>query len=280
MSDNKDKSFNEQLGAVDGSVAVINQTGAVANTRKGMIACMIDGVRAELAAINEGFDLDFVHVAKWLVIDKKGNYVEKDTKDTPNLVSYGDKLDAVFGYGEKRYTLWGEQESPEDGILICAEKEYDDALAKFEAWLAANPQAVERYNAGMIELTYLTYLVPVESLKPGEWPKIYIMSLPKTTTISFGKFAFDVAAGNFTKNYGIPSKTGIGSVVVRLGTQEFKQRANANVTWLGMTLEPVGLFRPEDYDLQPNTPAAAQADATMKAAAAGDVKVDGDKSSK
>lgn len=102
-----DKDFAAKLAEGDGQLQVLNQTGAVALTRKNMIAVMIGGVKAELAAINEGFDLDFVHIAKWLVIDKKGNFVEKDTKDTPNVVSYGDKLDVVFGYGEKRYTLWG-----------------------------------------------------------------------------------------------------------------------------------------------------------------------------
>lgn len=132
----------------------------------------------------------------------------------------------------------------------------------------------------MLELTYLTYLVPVQTLKPGEWPKIYIMSLPKTTTISWGKFVFDIAAGTFAKNYGIPARTGIGDVVVRLGTAEFKQRANANVTWLGLTLEPVGLYNPADYGLEVGTPEAAKAEATMNAAASGKVAAEGTEATK
>lgn len=231
---------------------------------KSGISAMIEMIRTEFLAANDGLDLDFVHIAKWLVIDKKGNFVEKDTKDTPNVVSYGDKIDVVIGFGEKRWQLWGHEKSPEDGMLIVAEKEQADAYAKFAAWLEANPQAADRYTQSMIELCYIAYVVPVSTIKPNKRPKLYLISFSKTATIQYGKWAYAIFDGQYENTHGIPADTGVNKIVTRLSTQEMAQRGNASVTWLGLTFEPVGMYRPEDYGL-PAADAGVQADAKKAA---------------
>jgi hypothetical protein len=198
---------------------------------------------------NEGLDLDFVYMGSWLVFDKKGNFYEKDHDD----VKYGDKIDVVIGQGEKRWSLWGLEKSPEDGMLIVSCREREDAVASLEAWLEANPEAAARYSADDLELRYMAYVVPVSCLGDQEQlPKIYIMSFAPTTTISYGKYAQAVYSGSYSKTAQIPARTGINRVVTRLTTDE-KKSTKGNNSWMAIDFEAIGLFNPADYGIQPET---------------------------
>jgi hypothetical protein len=234
--------------------------GAVTTTKKSAIAALIEGIMQEFQEVNDGIDADFVNIASWLVFDKKGNFIVKETKDKPVPVSYGDKIDVVVGIGEKRWQLWGNEGSPEDGKLITAKKEYAEAVAELTAWLEANPQAAERYNTNMLELCYLLFFVPVVTLGPSKLPKIYIMALSKTATTDWGNYMKAVFMGNYEDALGIPERTGVNKLVTRIATAE---KSSDKYEWLGQTFEPVGWYRPEDYGLGEGD--QAPADAAKKA---------------
>ncbi|MFJ5716569.1 hypothetical protein [Neobacillus sp. NPDC093127] len=193
---------------------------------------------------NQGLDLDFVRMGDWLSVNKKGNFQEKDDE----AVQYGDTIDVVVGFGEQRWSLWGLEGSPEDGQLIVAHKTKDEAEEALSGWLNENPQAADRYSAADISLRYMAYVVPVDSLTPDDFPKIYLMSFSPTDTIVWGRFAFDVYKGKF-KVLNIPSRTAVNKIVVRLTTEEKKSRSNASQSWIGLNFKPVGLFKPEDYGI-------------------------------
>lgn len=45
-------------------------------------------------------------------------------------IKYKDHIDVIIGKGEKRWSLWGLQNSPEDGQLIVACREKEDAVPR------------------------------------------------------------------------------------------------------------------------------------------------------
>jgi len=248
------KEQNEQSAENKTTDVVAAQARAVAVQQPNYITAMLESMKQDFLAANDGLDLDFVYMGEWLVIDKKGNFVEREGKDdAKTCVSYGDNIDIVIGYGEKRWSLWGLEKSPEDGQLIVAEKEKEDAEAALTEWLEENPQAQERYNLSSLELRYMAYVVPVQTIKPDDMPKIYLMSFSPTGTIAFGKWAYAVYQGKY-KAVGIPNKTGVNKIVTRLSTSEKSGRGNTS--WIGIDFEAVGMFNPADYGITdiPQTP--------------------------
>lgn len=220
-----------------GAVAVQNQTGTA------FITQLLNDTFNDFQRANDGLDLDFVYMGSWLTIDKKGDFVDRDD----DSVRYKDHIDVVIGKGEKRWSLWGLQNSPEDGQLIVACREKEDAITQLEAWLQENPEAAERYSTEDLELRYMASVVPVDALsESGGIPKIYIMSFAPTATIAYGKYAMNVFRGAY-KKLGIPARTGVTGIVTRLSTEEQKSRRDASVSWLAIKFEAMGLFKPEDY---------------------------------
>lgn len=207
------------------------------------ITLILDDIRRSFAEANEGLDMDFVRMGDWLTIDKKGNFVEAGD-DGEN---FGDNIDVVIGLGEKRWSLWGLEKSPEDGVLIVAEKELADAQTNLAAWLEENPQAQERYSLEDLELRYMAYVVPVASLSPDDFPKVYLMSFSPTATIEYGRWAMGVFQGK-AKGVGVPARTGVNRIVTRLSTSEKESRRNSN-SWIGIDFTAVGMFNPEDYGI-------------------------------
>lgn len=218
-------------------------TTAISPAKKGAayITNILKGIMDAFIEANDGLDMDFVYMGSWLVIDKKGNFVEKDD----DTVKYGDHIDVVVGQGEKRWSLWGAQNSPEDGQLIVACKEKPDAEAMLTAWLQENPEAASRYSVADLELRYMAFVVPVDTVNGEDMPKIYLMSFAPTATISWGKYAMKVFQGGF-KAAGIKAGTGVTSVVTRITTSE-KKGKDPSISWLGIDFEAMGLFNPEDY---------------------------------
>lgn len=219
----------------------------VADTPKlSYIAAILEETRRGFLEVNAGMDFDFVHMGEWLTKDSKGNFVEKEDE----TVNYGDTVDVVIGAGEKRYSLWGFDDSPEEGQLIVAERNQEDANAAFEAFLQIEPEAAERYSYDDIKLRYMAMVVPVASLKDGEFPQIYNVSLSPSDTIVYGRWAMGVYQGKgLAKEVGIPRGTGINRVVTRLKTVERTNRNNKAQKWIGIDFEPVGMFNPADYGI-------------------------------
>lgn len=234
---NEDVAGTAIAQASTGAVAVQNQTGTA------FITQLLNDTFNDFQRANDGLDLDFVYMGSWLTIDKKGDFVDRDD----DSVRYKDHIDVVIGKGEKRWSLWGLQNSPEDGQLIVACREKEDAITQLEAWLQENPEAAERYSIDDLELRYMASVVPVDALAEADGiPKIYIMSFAPTATIAYGKYAMNVFRGAY-KKLGIPARTGITGIVTRLSTEEQKSRRDASVSWLAIKFEAMGLFKPEDY---------------------------------
>ncbi|OTX33588.1 hypothetical protein BK718_17030 [Bacillus thuringiensis serovar andalousiensis] len=225
---------------------VVVQNNAVAKRNDGSnyITAILEETKQGFVEANNGLDMDFVRMGEWLTVTKKGNFVEKDDEN----VSYGDNIDVVIGYGEQRWSVWGLEESPEAGQLIVAERTKEEAEIVLNQWLAENPQAQERYELDAIQLRYMASVVPVSTLSPDDFPRIYLMSFSPTDTIIFGRFAMNVYTGKY-KALEIPSKLGVNRIVTRLVTAERKSRTNASNQWIGIDFQPVGVFKPEDYGI-------------------------------
>ncbi|MDU0154030.1 hypothetical protein [Bacillus cabrialesii] len=236
---------NENVQNTNEVVETKNQLAAV-KTGSNYITAILEDIQNGFIEANAGLDMDFVHMGDWLTKDSKGNFVEKDDES----VSYGDTIDIVVGQGEKRYSLWGLEGSPEDGELIVAEKELADAQEKLTAWLAENPDAADRYGLEDIKLRYMAFVVPVDTLKPDDFPKVYLMSFSPTDTIRWGQFAFGVYKGKY-KALNIPRGTGVNKIVTRLITKEYKG-ASGGQKFIGLEFQAVGLFKPEDYGINPD----------------------------
>jgi hypothetical protein len=221
------------------------QTPATVAAGSNYISMILEETKRGFVEANAGLDLDFVRMGDWLVIDSKGNFVEKDD----DTIKYGDNLDIVVGYGEQRYSLWGHEGSPEEGQLIVAEPKREDALAALGQYLAENPEAAERYGEEDVKLRYMAYVVPVSTLTPDDFPKIYLMSFSQTDSFGWGRYAMNCFQGKY-KAIGVPSRTAANKVVTRLTTAERKQESRK---WIGIDFTPVGLFKPEDYGIDPAT---------------------------
>jgi hypothetical protein len=208
------------------------------------ISMILEETKRSFVEMNAGLDLDFVRMGDWLVIDSKGNFVEKDD----DTVKYGDNIDVVVGYGEQRYSLWGHEGSPEEGQLIVAEPKREDALAALGEYLAQNPEAAERYSEDDVKLRYMAYVVPVNTLTPDDFPKIYLMSFSQTDSFGWGRYAMNCFQGKY-KALNVPARTAANKVVTRLTTAERKQESRK---WIGIDFTPVGLFNPADYGVNPD----------------------------
>lgn len=210
------------------------------------ITSLLANMMNDFIEANAGLDVDFVYMGNWLVVNKKGCFVEKDDE----TVNYGDHIDVVVGQGEKRWSLWGLQNSPEDGQLIVACREKADAEEMLTAWLNEHPEARERYSLDDLELRYMAFVVPVEAVAesvndPDVIPRVYLMSFAPTATIAWGKYAMNVYSGKY-KASGIKARTGVASVVTRFSTKEMKGK-DPSVSWLGIEFEAMGMFNPEEY---------------------------------
>lgn len=206
---------------------------------------MLNNIKEDFLAVNADMDFDFVNIGTWLYIDKKGNFVEKDANDAV-IENYGDHLDVVVGYGEQRWTLWGKKDTPEEGMLITAKRGREEAEEELLAFLQEHPEAQTRYDNKSLDLRYLAYIVPVVTLVPDGFPKIYLLSLPKTTTIQWGKYAQGIYLGKATKAL-VPPRSGVNRVVTRMTTSE---KSSGNESWIGIDFEAVGLFDPRDYGIE------------------------------
>lgn len=236
------------------NVATVNQNSVAAVASTNYITAMLDSIKTDFLAVNEGMDFDFVNIGTWLNISKKGNFVEKDSNDTV-IEDYSDCIDVVVGYGEKRWTLWGKKESPEEGQLIVAKRDREEAEQDLQSFLEENPEAQTRYDLKSLELRYIAYIVPVVTLRPEGFPKIYLMSFPTTTTIQWGKYAQGIYLGKGVKAM-VPPRTGVNRVVTRMTTVE---KGEGDKSWVGVDFEAVGLFDPRDYGIswKPETAQAA-----------------------
>ncbi|MEN2464953.1 hypothetical protein [Ornithinibacillus sp. JPR2-1] len=220
------------------------QKNEVAATNKSYITAILEETKQGFLEANQGMDFDFVRMGDWLTVNKKGNFVEKEDEE----VSFGDSIDVVIGYGEQRWSLWGADDTPEEGQLIVAEAKQEDAIEALAEYFKLNPDAQERYTYDDIRLRYMASVIPVDSLKPDDFPQIYLLSFSPTDTILFGKWAMRVYQGKY-KRVGIPPRTAVNNIVTRLKSVERKSRTNAAQSWLGIDCEPVGVFNPADYGI-------------------------------
>ena len=228
------------------SIVAATPTAVTAQPATTYITSLLANMMNDFIEANAGLDVDFVYMGNWLVVNKKGCFVEKDDE----TVNYGDHIDVVVGQGEKRWSLWGLQNSPEDGQLIVACREKADAEEMLTAWLNEHPEARERYSLDDLELRYMAFVVPVEAVAesvkdPDVIPRVYLMSFAPTATIAWGKNAMNVYSGKY-KASGIKARTGVASVVTRFSTKEMKGK-DPSVSWLGIEFEAMGMFNPEEY---------------------------------
>lgn len=231
----------------ENEVATTEKNEVAEKPKMSYIQAILEETKEGFMEANQGMDFDFVHMGEWLTKNSKGNFIEKEDE----TVDYGDTIDVVIGLGEKRYSLWGFDDSPEEGQLIVAEREQKDAFEALEAFLELNPEAAERYNYDDIKLRYMAMVVPVDSLGDGEFPQIYNVSLSPSDTIVFGRWAMSVFQGKgLAKQAGIPRGTGINRIVTRLKTVERTNRNNSAQKWIGIDFEPVGMFNPADYGIK------------------------------
>lgn len=236
---------NEKETAV---VASEGTKAVVVASNANYIALAIQAKQQGFLEANEGLDLDYVRMGQYLKISKKGNFVEARDE----TVGYGDNIDVVIAKAEKRFTLWGLENSPEDGMLIVSHQDEATATAMLESWLATNPDRAEDYSVGDIQLRLTTFLVPVRAngqqmLGPDQAPTIYLMSFPQGDTYGFGNYAMGIYDGK-AKQIGVPAGTGANKVVTRLVTEE-RKRTGSTDTYLGLKFECLGMFNPADYGI-------------------------------
>lgn len=212
------------------------------------IAVAIQAKQQGFLEANAGMDLDYVRMGQYIKISKKGNFIEARDEQ----VSYGDTIDVVIAQGEKRYTLWGLEDSPEDGQLIVSHRDEAEARKQLEDWLAYNPEATSRYSLSDIALRYTAFIVPVMAngqpmLGPEQSPTIYLMSFATGDTYGWGQYAMGIYDGKY-KAMGVPSNTGVNRVVTRMKTAERKRKGSTD-SYLGIDFECLGMFNPADYGI-------------------------------
>lgn len=248
----------EQGNKEETPVAESKETTAITNQAPGMtqppvvlanqayITKVLTDFKEKFEAANAGLDMDFVRLGQWLCVSKKGNYVERNNKGTPDEVNYGENLDVIIATGEKLWSLWGIKDSDLDSVLIVGAREKEEAIVAFREWIAANPQYVNDYHEEDIELRYRALVVPIDSINADDFPTVYLMSFSPTATISFGQWARDIFIKG-DKQAGIPKGTGVNNIVTRLGTKEMASGKNE---WCGITFQALGMFNPAEYGLK------------------------------
>lgn len=192
----------------------------VATTNKGEVATIsfspakFAQVKEDFVKANSNLGLDFVYIGQWLVINKKGQFIERDAPE----VNYGDKMEVIIGAGEERFTLWGKENSAEQGTLLIAEKNEMEAHKKFDELVNSGAIDGTEYAYEDIQSRYVAQVIPVESMK-DESPKIYILSFAPTSKFAFGKWAYNLFKGSFASQ-GFPKGTSVSQVVTELTTIE------------------------------------------------------------
>jgi len=208
---------------------------------KAYVAALFQQMQEDFLAVNADMDMDFVYMTTWLSIDSKGNFVEKSGDEV--IENYKDVIDVVIAKGEQKFSLWGHEDSPEDGQLIVAEDSRERAVEVFKEWLELNPQAAERYSEEDIQSRYIAYVVPVGSLKE-DTPKIYTLGMAPTSKMSYGQWGFNLYKGAF-KAKGIEKGTGINQVVTRITTVSKTNKQKQN--YIALQFDAVEMFKPEKY---------------------------------
>ncbi len=215
----------------------------VAEVKKTYITEMLESTKQKFTEVNAGLDLDFVRMGEFLKVNKKGNFVLRSDE----TASFGDTMDVVIAMGEQRHTLWGKKDSPEDGEIITMARTFEEAEQELQEFLELKPEAAERYSKNDIQLRYLAYIVPVNTIAADDMPDVYLLSLPQGDTYGFAAHAKSVYRGN--KDKGVPKGTGVNAVVTRLTTEERKVKNNTD-TYLGIKFEIIGKFNPADYGIK------------------------------
>lgn len=218
---------------------VTAQTGAVAEVKKSYVAMVLENTMREFMAVNDGMDFDFVRMGEWVKLNKKGEFILRSDE----TIKFGDTLDVVIAQGEQRWMLWGKKGTPEDGQLLVAAKTQEEALQQFQELTMANPAVLDNYDQSQIGLRYLAYIVPVESIKPDEVPEIFLFSFSPSDTWAVATYAKTL----FTRGVpaaSVPKKTGVNQVITRMTSEERKGKEE---DYLGVKLEAVGMFKPEEF---------------------------------
>lgn len=184
---------------------------------------MLYKLKKDFMEANQALGLDFVYMGQWLVTNKKGQFVERDNP----AVNYGDKIRVIIGSGEERFTLWGKQESPEEGNLLISEKTIEEAQDKFDE--IADTLTPGVYKVEDIQSRYLATVLPEDSLT-SDSPKIYMMNFSPTSKLAFGKWARDLFAGTYAA-VGFPRGTCAPSVIVEISTVEKKGPSYTYITF-------------------------------------------------
>jgi len=213
----------------------------VVSATEAFITKLVNAKREGFLKANEGLDLDFVYFTKWLSIDSKGNFVEKNGNEVVH--SFGDSIDVLIARDEQKFSLWGEEDSDEDGELIVAENTREEAEKRFLLWLENNPTAKERYSINSIQSRYIAFVVPIKSLSKGQDVTLYTLGMAPTSKMAYGQWAYAIYSGNPTEiAKGIPAGTGVNRVVVRITTvakvNKFKQN------YLALEFATVEMFDP------------------------------------
>jgi hypothetical protein len=210
---------------------------------------LLTKLQEEFLLANAGMQLDFVNMGTWLHLNKKGNFEELDNP----AVCFGDTLDVVIGYGEQRWSIWGEKDTEDDGRMIVARTTKEDAQRDLDAFLAEFPDKHGFYNHDSIKLRYISYVVTIQHIKEaaanGEFPKVYLLAFSPTDTFGFGKYARDIFNGNdSSKAVGIPQRIGVNRVITRLYTVTKKGRRSSE-EFNSIECQPMGLFNPADFGI-------------------------------
>ena len=224
---------------VEGTEVAVKEVGALVEKKQSFVEKIFAEVKNEFLSVNAGMDLDFVYLGTWLVIDSKGRFVDADDE----TVVYGDEIEVVVAQGEQKFMVWGLDKTPESGKVLVGESTREKALEKLNEVLEASPD-LTGYSEENIQSKYLAYVIPVETLAE-EVPKIYLLSMPGTAKIKWGKYAFDGLFKGKYKAIGIPAKTAVNQVVTKIVT---KEQINADKQkYTTMEFEAIKMFKIEDY---------------------------------
>ena len=180
---------------------------------------LIKSMQESFLEANQGFELNFVYMGTWLMVNSKGQFYDKDNEE----INFGDSINVVLGGAEQRFMLWGKEGSEQDGQLLIAENNKEAAEARLAA--LSEEQANFDYTMADVQSRQLLFFVMLDDIK-SEFPTIYQLSLPQTGKIAFGKWALNVYRGAHKKD-GFGKGTQLSSVVTNITTVE-KRKGNKN----------------------------------------------------
>lgn len=187
-------------------------------------------IKEDFISANASLGLDFVYIGQWLVVNKKGQFVERDAPE----VKYGDSIDVVIGAGEERFTMWGKENSAEKGQLLIAEKTKEEAETKFHELMQNGAILTDDYTLDDIQSRYVAQVIPLSSLEENS-PKIYVLSMSTTAKFAFGKWAYNLFSGKFAAD-GFPKGTSVQQIITRITTVE---KSTDNFSYITMEFSAV-----------------------------------------